>query len=400
MNKKVIIVGGGIAGLATSLFLKKAGIKSEIYEQAPAFSKKGGSFVVHPNGMKVLKELNLGEELKSNSHQITDFKFMNSEGVPLFDESDLGEFSDLGNEFELINISRYHLIRVLHEKAAKEGIEIKFGKKIMSIEQCPSHVTAFFEDGTQTTGDILIGADGVNSRTRSILFPNQLLNYAGKWAIWGVLSPERLKENRHYFDREASTIFLHDNFNFFVSKHHQTDEDRLSWTMIVNEKRKLPKKHFEALPVEQLKKEVAARFSNWAMPIGELILNTETFIPKQLYSVEPMSRFSAGRVALIGDALHTTDPNTGFGTTLGLEDAMYLSKMLRDHLDHEDAFYYYEYDRKDRAHSIHKGVKEMESLTDFSFLNDINPEELEKFFGLDYHIDWEQTEDSKKTEPV
>lgn len=382
MEQKVIIVGGGVAGLAMSLFLKKANIESVIYEQAPAFGKVGGHFLIHPSGIHVLESLGLGEEIKKNSHQLIDFKAMDKYGNPLFDESEV----DIETEEmpHLINITRFHLIDILYQKVLEENIEINFGKRLKSFTDEKEHVNVYFEDGTETKGKILIGADGVSSKTRSILFPfpHYPLKYAGKWAVYGMVHNEQLGEHKEFFTTDQSLMYFHENFNFFVSKHHPTDNE-ISWSLIANEERKIPKKHFEEISIEEFKTNLANKFSDWDAPIKHLIENTYNFIPKQLFRIDLMTQYSHGRMALIGDALHTADPNAGMGTTLGLEDAMYLSKMLRDHVDHEDAFYYYEFDRKDRAKKVFNSA---------SILDNLQMENVDDhaFFGKGDTISWEQ----------
>ncbi|MFC6463522.1 FAD-dependent oxidoreductase [Marinilactibacillus sp. GCM10026970] len=380
MRKKVIIIGGGIAGMAMSLFLKKANIESVVYEQAPAFGKVGGHFVIHPSGLHVLEQLGLGDAIKKNSHQIKDFKVTDKEGNALFDEIEVDTEEEMPS---LINITRYHLIDILYQKVLEENIEIHFGKRLKSFTEEKNHVNIYFEDGTETKGDLLIGADGVRSKTRSTLFPfpNYPLKYAGKWAVYGLVRSDDLGEAKDFFTTDQSLMYFHDNFNFFVSKHHPTDTE-ISWSLIVNEERKIPKKDFEAKSIEEFKSDLADKFSEWNAPIKQLIQNTYNIIPNQLFRLDLMNQYSHGRVALIGDALHTADPNAGMGTTLGLEDALYLSKMLRDHVDHEDAFYYYQFDRKDRAEKVFKSASILDNLQ-------IENAEEYAFFGEGFNIEWE-----------
>jgi 2-polyprenyl-6-methoxyphenol hydroxylase-like FAD-dependent oxidoreductase len=383
MFDKVIIIGGGVAGLAMSLFLKRANIDSAIYEQSPAYGKVGGHFVIHPSGIQILEELGLGNALMNNSHQITDFKVMDKEGNPLFEELEIG--SDMEEMPYLINIARFHLIDILYQKALEEGIEINFGKRLTSFIEEKDDINVYFEDGTEAKGKLLIGADGVRSRTRSILFPfpNCQLKYSGKWAVYGMVEIEKLGEHKEFFTSENSLMYFHENFNFFISKHHPTDNE-ISWSMIVNEERKIPKKQFEDKSIEDFRSDLADKFSDWDVPIKQLIENTDKFIPKQLFRTDLMTQYSHGRVVLIGDALHTADPNAGMGTTLGLEDALYLSKMLRDH-DYEDAFYYYQIDRKDRAEKVFNSATILDNL-DFE-----NPEDF-AFFGEGLNVRWEKSE--------
>lgn len=373
MKNKVIIIGGGIAGLAMSLFLKKANIGSIVYEQAKAYGKVGGHFVIHPSGVRMLEMLGLGDEIKKNSHHLVDFAVLDKDNNPLLEEveADL----ELEENPYLINIARFHLIDVLYKEALKQGIDIQFGKRLKGFTQEAEGVNITFEDGTEDLGSIVVGADGARSKTRELLFPFPAnpLKYSGKTGVYGMIRTEKLGELKEYFTTDTSLMYFHDNFNFFVSKHHPTDEE-ISWSLISREPRKIAKQDFEGKPLEELKKNLAERFEGWEMPIAQLIEATDHIIAKQLYRIELMKHYSHVRVVLIGDALHTADPNAGMGTTLAFEDAMYLAKMLRDY-DYEDAFYYFEHDRKPRAEKVFHSANLLDNLDfdqvdDYAFFND------------------------------
>lgn len=362
LNNKVIIVGGGVAGLAMSLFLKKANIESVVYEQAKAFGKVGGHFVIHPSGIKMLELLGLDEKIKANSHLLVDFAVLDKDNNSVFGEVDIDLELDLEEMPSFINITRYHLIDVLYNEVQKQGIPVQFGKRLKYFTQDAEQVKVVFEDETEDVGSILIGADGVRSKTREQLFPfpSKPLKYLGKTGVYGIVETEKLGELKEYFATDAAYIYFHENFNFFVSKHHPTDEE-ISWSIITTEPHKLPKKDFDEKPVEVLRTELAARFEGWKMPIQYLVKQTDYLIAKSLYRIDLMEHYSYGRVVLIGDALHTADPNAGMGTTLGLEDAMYLARMLRDY-DYEDAFYYFEQGRKPRAEKVYYSANLLETL--------------------------------------
>lgn len=373
LKNKVIINGGGVAGLAMSLFLKKANIESILYEQAPAYGKVGGHFVIHPSGVRMLELLGLSEEIKKNSHHLVDFAVLDKNNHPLFEEVESN--LELEEIPYFINIARFHLIDLLYKEAVKQGINIQFGKRLKDFEQESDGVNVKFEDGTKDFGSILIGADGVRSKTREILFPFPAnpLKYLGKTSVYGMIEIDKLGEFKKYFTTDTSLMYFHDNFNFFVSKHHPTDEE-ISWSLISVEPRKLPKKDFEGKPMEDLRSDLAARFEGWEMPIKQLIEATDHIIANQLYHIDLMKHYSHGRVVLIGDALHTADPNAGMGTTLAFEDAMYLAKMLRDY-DYEEAFYYFENDRKNRAEKVFHSANlldnlELDNTEDYAFFED------------------------------
>ncbi|WP_040985016.1 FAD-dependent oxidoreductase [Oceanobacillus jeddahense] len=361
MKNKVIINGGGVAGLAMSLFLKKANIESVLYEQAKAYRKSGGHFVVHPSGLNMLEMLGLGSEVEKNTHFITDMAILDKNNNSLIDEDEMAEMGldeiDLDDTPPFINAARYRLIDVLYQEALRQGIDIRFNKRLNGFTQDKDGVTVTFEDGSTDFGSILIGADGVKSKTRELLFPFPAnpLKYSGKTAVFGMVDNDDLGKLKDYFTMDTTLMYVDENSIFFVSKHHPSAEE-ISWSLISERPGKLPKKDFEEKPVKELKKDIASKFEDWEMPIKELVMTTDHIIAKQLYMIDLMRHYYHGRVVLIGDALHTADPFAGMGTTLALEDAMYLAKMLRDN-DYEDAFYYYEHDRKPRAEKVYKSAE-------------------------------------------
>ncbi|WP_035985938.1 FAD-dependent oxidoreductase [Leptolyngbya sp. KIOST-1] len=393
MKENIIIIGGGSGGLALALFLEKAGIKSEIYEQASAFSEAGASYAVHPNGFHVINELDLGEQLRQqlneNSHPLENYKFKDKQGELLFDIRSLVPDSSFFSE-GLIYVARHHLIDVLYQAALRKGIPIHFSKRLKNLEQDDKSVTAYFEDGTAAIGSLLIGADGTHSRTRAITFPYEFLRYSGKWAVFGMAEVGTLGEAEVFMDQDYLASYFEEDFNITISKHHPTAKKRFSWVFIQSQERKVPKKHFDEKPVEVFKQQLADKFSDFKEPIDTLILNSSTFLPQQVFNVGTLPKFSFGRVALIGDALQTTDPYSGMGATLSLEDGLYLAKMLRDHTDYEDAFYYYEFDRKDNVRRIHQETKEMEQEIEAGSVEKMKDYFLNSFFLNIPKVYWDE----------
>lgn len=225
MSKKIIIAGGGSGGLACALFLERAGFSCEVYEQASEFSDVGASFALLPNGVHVLKELGLEEEIKKESFQLKDYLFKDKTGGTVIKLSSYIKDSSVFEDS--LYITRHHLISTLYEEVKRKNIPVHFSKRLKNFSQDEKGVTVTFEDNTMEKADLLIGADGTNSQVRSQLFPQQQLKYSGKWAIFGMGTQGELGEAKTFLEQEYISSYFEKNFNLTLSRHHYTEKEMM-----------------------------------------------------------------------------------------------------------------------------------------------------------------------------
>ncbi|MDO3681110.1 FAD-dependent oxidoreductase [Paenibacillus ehimensis] len=162
--KKALIIGGGIAGPALALFLKRAGIEAEIYEART--SSEGFSLTLSCNGLAVLQELGLDQAVLKEGSAVSKWKMWNGRG------KHLGGGVLAGGGLKSVFIKRVPLGSIISDEVERQGIPILRGKKLEDIKvAAEGGAVATFQDGTRVSGDYLIGCDGVHSRTRQILDP-------------------------------------------------------------------------------------------------------------------------------------------------------------------------------------------------------------------------------------
>jgi len=164
-NLHPVIIGGGIAGPALALLLKKAGMSSTVYEAHPRLENLGGGFTIAPNGMNVLEEVGVADLIASNGALVSEFCFRDHRGKVLarYRAGNVEKY-----RWPSVAISRTTLHRILMEEVARQGIQVEYDKRLKQLTTIDGRrIVAVFEDGTTAQGDFPVGADGVHSRVRS-----------------------------------------------------------------------------------------------------------------------------------------------------------------------------------------------------------------------------------------
>src|SRR5215470_2155710 len=158
-TRKALIIGCGIAGPTLALFLKRAGIEAEIYEARE--KPEGFSLTLASNGVAVLKDLGIDQAAIAEGSAVSTSVSKTGKNKRL------GQISLAGDGIKSVFIKRVPLGQIISDEAERQGIKIMRGKRLQSMEVSGmGGVVATFEDSTIASGDLLIGGDGVHSRTR------------------------------------------------------------------------------------------------------------------------------------------------------------------------------------------------------------------------------------------
>ena len=340
---KALVIGAGVAGPAVAMFLMRAGWDVEVLEADPEPDPFEGLFLnVATNGLAVLDQLGLKDRLTADGHRAP-LMVMHSGAGRVLGTVPNGPAGDL--ERGSVIVRRGWLHQVIREGAVEAGVAFAWGARLVAIEETPTLVRATFADGRVAEGDILIGADGIRSRTRAWIDPTAPqprysgLVGTGGFARVGGLAPT--PDTQHfvfgarsffgYLVREDGTVFWFANMTEPEpergSPRANSGADRLA---------KLRDLHSDdPFPVPQILESVSGEVG--AYPIYDLV---------------GVKNWSRGRVVAIGDAVHATSPSAGQGASLALEDAITLAKCLRDLPDAASAFAEYQRLRQPRAEAV------------------------------------------------
>jgi 2-polyprenyl-6-methoxyphenol hydroxylase-like FAD-dependent oxidoreductase len=317
--RRVIVVGGGIAGPALALFLKRAGFDPVMLEAYPRADDVGGSFQIAPNGVRVLAELGLADALVREGQPSRAFCFRDHHGrVIVTARTDKSGIA--------VNVTRAALQRLLRDEVEREGIAVRFKKRVRALTTAGSEVVADLEDGSSETGDFLVGADGVASRMRAWMLPEHAqARYTGMVAVGGFC---RTYEPPPELADESQLTFM-------VGPKHQVGFAKFgpslwAWWCHALAESETERRELVTMPVEALRARMLERYRGWSSPVGELIAGSEAWLATPIFDVPTLPTWHRGRVVLLGDAAHAMSPAAGQGASMALADAMLLARLVAD----------------------------------------------------------------------
>lgn len=332
---KAIIIGSGMAGLATGISLRQAGYQVEIYEKTSKMRPAGAGISLWSNGIKVLNRLGLGQQIAAIGGQMNRMEYRNHHGEILNDINLLPLVEQVGQR--PYPVSRTDLQNMMLNAFGKE--DVRLGMRCVSVEQNENSAVAIFEDGTTATGDILIGADGIHSIVRTYVTGQKtLLRYAGyvNWNGLVAASPDLAESDVWVIyvgdGKRASMMPVGDKrFYFFFG---------------------CPKPSGTKIEPKDIRAELGETFAGWAQPVQNLIqkLDLEQVNRLEISDIDPLPYLVKGRIALVGDSGHASTPTLGQGGCQAIEDAEVLSRyLITTNISVADALKRYEAARKERV---------------------------------------------------
>jgi len=313
MNPRILIVGGGIAGLTTAVALRRRGLEVEVVEQAPAFGAVGAGITIQANAMAVLNAL--GITLPADDVvPIGEFRMLDGRGKRVMG----GDPREIQPDPPSVNIHRADLHRVLLEAAA--DVKLTAGRTVTRVVPGDADVEVHFADGTAGRWGVVVGADGARSAVRRALLDEQGggFRYAGQTCWRFACESDRVPTvttEQWTPGKRAGVVPL--------------SRGRVYVYLVESAPEGTPAPGTDHPDV------IRAKFGGQHPDLDPILdrLTPETPIHHGDLGEAEAVHFGRGRVVLIGDAAHAMTPNMGQGAGTAIEDAGELSLLLARYAD-------------------------------------------------------------------
>ena len=357
MGHEVLIVGGGIAGLATALSLHAEGIDVAVRESVPAIQPLGVGINLLPHAIRELDALGVLDELESVGIASTTLAYFSARGQLIWEES---RGRAAGYQWPQLSLHRGTLQMVLHHTAVERlgADRVVPGRHLTAIDHHDSGATAHFEcrDGSgdieSVDAAIVVAADGIHSTVRQQRFPHEGMPLWNGSLLWrGAVEYDPILDGRTMVwaghpDQKFVAYPIRDLDNGkqlvnFIAEYRTDDRELLEredWNRAGN------------------LDDFAPRFDDWVfdwLDIPELLRSAPGTFLFPMVDRDPLDHWTEGRVTLIGDAAHPMYPIGSNGASQGILDARVLAGCIRSHRNEPDrALAVYEAHRRPATSAI------------------------------------------------
>ena len=313
--ERVLVVGGGIGGLSTTVALRRAGFEVDVVEKNPAWDVYGVGIIQPGNALRALNDLGLAERCVDEGQACLGDKtwVLNGPVVANHDWPALVPGLPPGN-----GITRPRLHRILQDAVLDTGADVRTGVTFTGIADDGDEVTVDFTDGSARTYDLVVGADGIHSQVRETVFgPEIKPQYTGQ-VCWRYNLPrvEGLDKLWVWLGGNITAGFvpLAPDLMYMLTIEKPPEGEPI----------RLPREGLAAKYRERL-----AKFTGLVAEAREQVTDDDAVVYRPVENIVVPAPWHRGRVVLIGDAAHATTPHCGQGAAQAIEDGIVLAAELR-----------------------------------------------------------------------
>lgn len=313
--KRVLVIGGGFSGMATTIELRKRNIEVDLVEQDASWRPEGAGISLGAATLRALDQLGVYEHFKEVGHNSTGADLLTPTGQLISHISGGNTVgSDIGGEGGIL---RPELGKILSEKVIELGTNVFLGTTVEELIESDEQVKAVFQDGNEKFYDLVIGAEGLHSQLRKKLFPHQAEpKYVGQGVWRAVLpKPQELTNTR---------LWLSDNTKVGVNPCSDSE-----MYMFITEIRPT----LDFIEPNDWPNIMAGLLKQFPDPfiqalIPHLYEERANIDYRPLFNLLVPTPWNKGRIILIGDAVAATTPHLASGACIGIESGMVLADEL------------------------------------------------------------------------
>ncbi|PTX05326.1 flavin-dependent oxidoreductase [Pararhodobacter aggregans] len=325
---KVLIAGGGIAGLATALTLHQIGVPCVVLESVRALKPLGVGINLQPNAVRELYDLGLGADaLDEVGLTAREWALVGLNGNDIYSEP-RGMLAGYHWPQYAVHRGRFHMMlyRTVLERLGAEAV--KLGARVTGYRQDATGVTAILEDGREERGSLLIGADGIHSAIRAQMHPAQPPIHWGGAVMWrGVTRAKPIRTGSSFVG-----LGTHRHRMVIYPISHPGPDGLADINWIAEVTWDDPGAHaatgwFRQVEIEDF----AHHFDGWTwdwLDVPALIRGGSVAYENPMIDRDPVPTWQDGRVLLLGDAAHAMYPTGSNGASQAIIDARTLGAAM------------------------------------------------------------------------
>ncbi len=320
----VIIAGAGVAGLVTALALHRQGVSFHLYEQVSELAEVGAGLQLSPNGTRVLIELGLEDAMREVVCEAERKEVRHGISGQTWKLFDLGRdcLERFGSPYWFVH--RGDLQQVLLKALRKQAPHaLTVGLGVHSAIPQGDHVRVQLSDGRSVKASVVLGCDGVHSRLRSAMVPNDPVQFTGLMAWRGLVPMDRLPPHLRVTEHQAvGTNWVG------PGAHVITYPLRRAQLMNVVGIIERDDWRHESWNQTGTHDELLADFAAWHDDVHTLMRCIEQPFKWALLGRQPLTQHTWGRITLMGDAAHPTLPFLAQGANMAIEDGAVMARCL------------------------------------------------------------------------
>jgi 6-hydroxynicotinate 3-monooxygenase len=339
---RIAVIGVGLGGGTAGALLQREGFAVRLYEQARSFERIGAGIHVSANVMKVLRHLDADERLSEIGIHPDVFTSRKWDTGEILFELPLGEIGEQKYGASYITVHRHDLHAAILERVQPGTIE--FGKRLVDVKLDGGVAHLTFEDASVAEADVVIGADGVNSKLREVIVGPSRSRFTGAVAHRAIYPSKLLGDMKV----RNCTKWWGPNSHILI---YYIEQSRREIYLVTSAKGEW---HSQAAWEYCAREEVAAAFEGFHPEVRKVIELAPQLTKWPILDIEPINKWSERNLVLLGDACHAMTPYMASGAAMAIEDAAVLVRCLIRSDDCAASFALYQETRMPRVSKVQR----------------------------------------------